>query len=157
MNKILIVTGKIKTGKTTRLMKWVASQKNIDGILQPVVEDKRFIYHISSKTLIQLETNSNKNAISIGKYNFSLSAFEKAKKIIEESFIKKLDCLVIDEIGHLELNRKGLEPIITKVISKQNLFAGKIILVVREEIFEKFLNHYNLSKEDYEIFPLDDN
>lgn len=153
-NKILIVSGKIKTGKTTRLMKWVSSQKNVDGILQPVVEEKRFLYHISSKTLIQLETNSTANVISIGKFNFSLLAFEKAKKIIEESLTKNLDYLVIDEIGPLELNGKGLEPIITKVISEKDLFSGKLILVVREEIFEKFLNHYKLYKDDIEIFEI---
>lgn len=154
MNKILIVTGKIKTGKTTRLMKWISSQKNIDGILQPVVDEKRFLYHISSKTLIQLETNSNENAISIGKYNFSLLAFEKAKKIIEESLTKHLDYVVIDEIGPLELNGKGLEPVITKIIAQKNFLSGKLILVVREEIFENFLIHYKLLKNDYEIFDI---
>lgn len=155
MNKIFIVTGKIKTGKTTRLMKWVTSKKNIDGILQPVVDDKRFLYHISKRTLIQFETDSKENIISIGKYNFSLSAFDKAKNIIEEALNNNLDFFVIDEIGPLELNGKGLEPEITKVISQRNLFNGKIILVVREEILDKFLNHFNLTKNDYEIFPLE--
>jgi hypothetical protein len=53
MKNIYILTGEIKSGKTTQLMLWASPQKNIDGILQPVIEGKRFIYHLGSKTLKQ--------------------------------------------------------------------------------------------------------
>lgn len=155
MNKILIVTGKIRTGKTTRLMKWVNQQKNIDGILQPVVVGKRFLYHISSKTLVQLETDKKENNISIGNYNFSSQAFNWAKEKLKYAVSKNLDYLIIDEIGPLELNGKGIEPTFTDIISHRNDFSAKIVCVVREEIFGKFLSHYNISNEDYKLLSIE--
>lgn len=155
MNKILIVTGKINTGKTNRLMKWVNQQKNIDGILQPVVVGKRFLYHISSKTLVQLETDKKENNISIGNYNFSSQAFNWAKEKLKDAVSKNLDYLIIDEIGSLELNGKGIEPTFTEIISHRNDFLGKIVCVVREEIFDKFLLHYNISHNDYKLLTIE--
>jgi nucleoside-triphosphatase THEP1 len=154
-NKIFIVTGEIKTGKTTRLMKWTSTQKNIDGILQPIIEEKRFIYHISTRTLKPLETNSKENIISIGKYNFSNETFEWCKKIINETISKNLDWIIVDEIGPLELNGKGLEPSFSNLLSQRNNIDSKILVVVRKEILEKFLLHYNLSEVDYTIFNLE--
>jgi len=154
MEKIFIYSGEIKTGKTTRLMLWASSQKNVDGIFQPVVENKRFIYHIGTKTLRQLEVAESSDTIKIGKYNFSSHVFTWAQNIISECFHKKLDWLIIDEIGPLELNGKGLEPVVSQIISDRDSFSGSILCVVRNTILEKFIEHYRLSGS-YELFILD--
>ncbi|MEW6196187.1 MAG: nucleoside-triphosphatase [Bacteroidota bacterium] len=153
MKPIYILPGKIHTGKTTRLMQWAVTQKNIDGIFQPVINDKRFIYHLASRTLKLLETDQKENIISIGKFNFSNAAFEWAKNTLLNCFKQDLDWLVIDEIGPLELDDKGLEPVITKIISEREKFKGKTICVVRDTILEKFLSKYDL-KNHYEIFTV---
>lgn len=153
MKKIYVLTGEIKTGKTTRLMLWASTQKNVDGILQPVVEDKRFIYHIGSKTLKLLEALAEIETIRIGNYNFSQNVFSWSQNVILSCFQKNLDWLVIDEIGPLELEGKGLEPAVTKIISERNNFAGEILCVVRESILEKFIDHYQL-KNSFEIFSI---
>lgn len=156
MNKIFIVTGQIKTGKTTRLMKWVNQQNNIDGILQPVIEDKRFIYHIASRTLKELETNSKENITSIGKYNFSNETFEWCKAIINDSIKKNLDWIIIDEVGPLELNGKGLEPAFSNLLSERENIKSKILVVVRQEMLDKFLAHYKIQNNEFEIFELEE-
>lgn len=151
MKKLQILTGKIRSGKTTRLMLWAASQKNTDGILQPFVEGKRFIYRPGSKTLKQLEVEHFIDTVKIGKYNFSVEAFTWAQSVLNECSHKKLDWLIIDEIGPLELEGKGLEPIVTKIISQRDSYSGNILCVVRDTILEKFIDHYDL-KDSYEIF-----
>ena len=153
MNSIRILTGKIKTGKTTRLMRWAASQKNIDGIFQPVIDDKRFVYHIGSRTLKPLETSETENITSIGKYNFSNETFAWSQKILSEYAAKNLDWIIVDEIGPLELQGKGLEPAVSKLLSDRENIKAQILCVVRDSILEKFIEHYCL-QNDYEIFEL---
>lgn len=150
MSKINIVTGNIKTGKTTRLMKWALSQNNIDGIFQPVIDEKRFIYHIGSRTLRKLETSETENITTIGKYNFSNETLAWAQNILIGCISKNLDWIIIDEIGPLELNGNGLEPAITNVILQRNNISSQILCVVRETMLELFLQHYKL-QNDYEI------
>lgn len=150
MSKINIVTGNIKTGKTTRLIRWALSQNNIDGIFQPVIDEKRFIYHIGSRTLRKLETSETENITTIGKYNFSNETLAWAQNILIGCISKNLDWIIIDEIGPLELNGNGLEPAITNLILQRNNISSQILCVVRETMLELFLQHYKL-QNDYEI------
>lgn len=142
------MTGQTKSGKTTRLMEWVASQKNIDGILQPTIEGKRFLYHIFSRSLIQLETDQTKNSIEAGKYKFRSDVFELANKKLIQCLNKNLDWIVIDEIGYLELNGKGFDTAV-KVFLKNDFYTGKLIFVIRESLLKKVIQHYGL--EQYEL------
>lgn len=153
MNKVLILTGPIQTGKTSGLMHWAAGQKNIDGIFQPVIDDKRFIYHIASRTLRQLETDETRGVTTIGKFKFCDQTFDWAKKILSDCINQKLEWLIIDEVGPLELEGKGLEPVITKIFIERESFHGKLLYVVRDKILDKFIERYNL-KNQYELFLL---
>ena len=147
MNQVHILTGNVKTGKTTRLMRWAISQNNIDGIFQPVIDEKRYIYNIGTRTLKPLETKETENITTIGKYNFSNETFSWAQNFITNCLEKNLDWIIIDEIGPLELENKGLEPAVSSLFSKRNEIQAKILCVVRESILEKFLKHYRLQDE----------
>lgn len=160
MKKVLIYSDKVRSGKTTNLFRWLANQKNVGGILQPVIDDKRFFYSIVDKTLIQLEIKIDQadklkenELIKMGKYIFLRSGFDKAKEILFRDFEKNFDWLIIDEIGPLELNNSGLEPVISKIINGKEYFSGNILLVVRANILNNVLKHYNLEK-DFEEFKL---
>ncbi|MBA4406834.1 hypothetical protein C0389_06130 [bacterium] len=158
MKKIYFLTGPVHTGKTTRLMHWVTSQKNIDGIFQPVIDEKRFIYHIASRTLKLLDLPSathDEKVIKIGKYFFSRDVFAWSQKILTDGFEKELDWLIIDEIGPLELSGTGFEPAITKIFSENEKFRGNILCVVRDSILEKVIEHYKLEGL-YSLFELPD-
>lgn len=144
MKKIQILSGPIRTGKTTRLMKWAANKKNVDGIFQPVVDSKRFIYHISSRTLKPLETDLEINSIKIGKYFFSKETFQWAQNQIIHSLSTNIDWLIIDEIGPLELQGAGLEPTINKIINEAENLKANILCVVRDNLLAEFLSHYGL-------------
>ncbi|MBI5730483.1 MAG: hypothetical protein HY963_05035 [Ignavibacteriales bacterium] len=151
MKNLFILTGPVHTGKTTRLMHWAATQKNIDGIFQPVIDDKRFIYHIASRTLRQLETNETRDVTMIGKFKFSNQTFGWAKKNLTDCINKELEWLVIDEVGPLELEGRGLEPAITKIFIERENFHGKLLCVVRDKILDNFVGRYNLINQ-YELF-----
>ncbi|MEG8990277.1 nucleoside-triphosphatase [Ignavibacteria bacterium 4148-Me] len=149
-NRIYIITGLSKTGKTTRLMSWVSSQKNIDGILQPVIEDKRFFYHISSRTLFQLESDNDYNTIKVGKYKFRLEAFNWANEKLNNCIGKNLEWIVVDEIGLLEINGEGLNSSVKNLLSSTS--NEKIIFVIRETLLQQALNYYKI--DNYKMMRL---
>ncbi len=156
MCKIFIMSGAVHTGKTTRLMQWSMAQKNIDGIFQPVVDEKRFIYHISSRTLKMLQTDQEKDVTEIGKFNFSNETFLWAKKVLLQASQKDLDWLIVDEVGPLELRGLGLEPAVAEILSKRESLKTNILCVVRNSILDKFIDHYIL-KDSYQMFNIDKN
>ncbi len=154
MKNLLILTGPVHSGKTTKLMQWAAGKKSIDGILQPVIDEKRFIYHIGTRTLRALETKDSNNAFVIGKYKFNIEVFNWSQTVLLEVLNKNFDWLVIDEIGPLELEGKGLEPAISKIFNEIEKLNGNILCVVRDSILEKFVEHYRLESK-YDLINLD--
>lgn len=155
MSKIYIYTGKIKSGKTTNLFRWCIGKSSIGGVLQPVIDRKRFFYSIRNKELIQLESfnDLDKDTIQIGKYNFLIKGFDKAKAILKEDFQQNLDWLIIDEFGPLEIDGKGLEPVITEILISKENFKGNILVVVRENLLDMFLEKYKL-KDKYTLLEI---
>jgi len=158
MNKIFIVTGKIGTGKTTRLSAWVENQKSIAGILQPVINNIRNIKCISTGEIRQLELQNivaNENVLSIGNYIFDKNTFEWAKIALLADASLKLEWLIIDEFGKLEFDEKGLEPVITFLINDAELREEtKIIIVIRDYLLEDFLKKFSLGKDNYEFWEV---
>ncbi|MBX3009095.1 MAG: hypothetical protein KF816_13835 [Melioribacteraceae bacterium] len=144
MCKIFILSGEIESGKTTSLMKWAATRNNVGGIFQPVVEGKRFIYDISSRTLKNLEINLSSEGTKIGKYNFDTHTFEWAQIVLMDCLSKELEWLIIDEVGPLELEGKGLEPVVSKILQERDQINAKLVFIVRTSILEKFVENYDL-------------
>jgi nucleoside-triphosphatase THEP1 len=152
MNKIFLLSGPIHTGKTTRLAEWIKNKEDVDGILQPVIDGKRHIKHISSgeSWLLEIPTDSNqKNILSIGNYKFSYDVFNWARSILLLAYNKNPEWLIIDEVGKLEMQNKGLEPAISKILNDlDSLTATKIVFVVRDYLVPQFLIKYSLNKKD---------
>lgn len=156
MNKqIKIVTGKVHTGKTTRLFAFANSHKSVDGILVPVINDKRMIYHISSKELKQLEVDNNSNkCISVGKYNFLNESFSWANKKLIDGFSKNPEWIILDEIGKLELEKKGLFESADFILTNFRNTKTNIIFVIRDYLLDAVLKSFNLNENEIEIMNL---
>ncbi|MCX8057267.1 MAG: hypothetical protein N3F03_06660 [Ignavibacteria bacterium] len=158
--KIFIYSDKIKSGKTTNIFRWLINKKNVSGILQPVIDGRRYFYSIHDRNLFQLEisteqaSNLNENElIKIGRYLFLKSAFEKAKEILIRDFNQNYDWIVIDEIGLLELNNSGLEPAVKNIFKEKENFKGKILCVVRDTLLNNVVQHYQI-ENDYELIDI---
>jgi nucleoside-triphosphatase THEP1 len=149
MKKINILTGPIRSGKTTRLIAWVKYHRNSAGILSPVIREQRWIYSIHSNDYRKLEADDDRLAeediIKIGKYSFLQSTFHWAREELEKAIGHRSPYLIIDEIGPLELSGQGLEPMVSQII--QNYKASStyhLILIVREHILDDVILHYDL-------------
>jgi nucleoside-triphosphatase THEP1 len=55
--------------------------------------------------------------------------------------------LIIDEIGPIELRGEGLEPQVSQILKEYpRTRKNRLILVIRDQLLEKVLEHYNLSE-----------
>ena len=158
MQSIFIYCGSVHSGKTTRLIKWLIDKNNVQGIISPIIDGNRFLVNINSDEKRELEIDSGssqKYVIKIGNYIFDKSVFEWACKIILDAIKSNPDWLIIDEVGPLELQGEGLAKAVNKVFSHQNILVRtNLVLVVRDSLMTDFLNHYNLSENDFKYLNI---
>lgn len=146
---IYIVSGKIESGKSSFLYSWIENKSNIGGIL--CLKDSnyiRHIYDIKSKDVFRIQTNNiDETTISIGRFHFLKSAFEKANIILKKACIHQdTGFIIIDELGKLELKNKGLHPSAKLIIEKtRNNESLHSILVIRTTLFNSVLKHYDIT------------
>jgi len=147
---IYILTGEIRSGKTTALLDWSLQKNNVDGLLCPDGKDgKRYFLKIKSQKQFKLETELDiKDVISIGNFTFLQSAFKIAKDyLISIASNTENQFLIIDEIGKLELKNEGLHHAAKKIIPKYEFHKSEhLILVVRDYLLEDVLIKYGISQ-----------
>jgi nucleoside-triphosphatase THEP1 len=161
---IYILTGDIRTGKTTALLDWCENRNDVDGVLCPDDDiGKRYLLNIKSKVTYPLAAHSDTeedNIVLIGPFQFLKSAFEKANDfLIALSTKKESQYLIIDELGKLELKHMGLHDSAEKLIPDYMFNdSDHLILVVRTSLLKEIIKHYEikaytlLAKEDLKTF-----
>ena len=159
---IYILTGDIRTGKTSALLDWCKNRNDVDGVLCPDDDKgKRYFLNIKSKDCYPLAANSDTekdNIISIGPFQFLKSSFQNANDyLIHVNDKRDYSYLVVDELGKLELKNVGLDDSAKSIIIEHETSKSHhLILVVRESLLNKINDHYNitqysvLKKEDLE-------
>ena len=154
-NKIQVVTGDVQSGKTTKLFTYIKKLPSVDGILVPIVNEKRMLYHISSKVMRIFEVdNASSKTISIGKYIFLKESFDWANKKILQSYNDEPEYLIIDEIGKLELKKEGLHDSFETIVKSISHSNTSLILVIRNYLLNEVMRSYNISDENYEILEI---
>jgi len=148
---IHILTGPVKSGKTTRLIAWIRYHEHCAGILAPVIDEKKYLYSIHHEQELPLEGDSGtpgQKRIDIGRYSFLLSSFEWARKELLTALNLNPRWFIIDEIGPLELAGKGLEPAVSTILNKfERAKDHQLILVIRETLLEQVVSHYQLEEK----------
>ncbi len=147
---IYILTGAIRSGKTTALLHWSKSRNDVDGLLCPDdANGKRYFLKLKNNTIFKLEAEAETEAIvTIGNFKFLRSAFNEANDyLILEASKTERQYLIIDEIGKLELKNEGLhvstKALISQFKSKNNTH---LILVVRDYLLDAVLEHYGITE-----------
>ncbi|WP_452225175.1 nucleoside-triphosphatase [Lacinutrix chionoecetis] len=155
---IYILTGSIRSGKTSALLEWVNGKNKVDGLLCPDDENGiRYCLKIKLNEVIKLEAeNKTEEIIEIGNFKFLTAAFYQANAyLISITSETENDFIIIDELGKLELKNEGLHTsaeILISKLKKDN--ATHAILVVRDYLVGAILKHYHIA--DYTILKKDD-
>ncbi len=142
---ILILTGPVRSYKTTTLMKWSASRADCGGVLTPDVDGSRCVMDIFSKKIIPFQIPEQKSVddILIGRFVFSSAAFNEAKLWLDQQISDPdIKYLILDEVGPLELKDLGWHDWLKAALEK---FGDKtLIIVVREALLSAVVEKYNL-------------
>lgn len=143
--KIFIVTGAIKTGKTSSLKNWLTTTVNIYGIVTPIINGKRCFMNANTNETFAMEaaTEAIEDYLPIGKFIFSKKGFKQAIHIIDTALNMQQQWLLIDEIGPLELNGFGFATILKKALHANGIH---LILVVRTHLLQEVLNTFAINK-----------
>jgi nucleoside-triphosphatase len=156
---IYILTGAIRTGKTSALLDWADTRTDVDGLLCPDDDfGKRYFLKVASKEEFPLEVNNGNldDLIEIGPFQFLKSAFTKANNFLF-SFASEMErqYLIIDELGKLELKNQGLhsaaETLIPEFIQNR---TQHLILVVRDYLLDEIVEYYDIS--EYQLLKKED-
>ena len=147
---IYILTGAIRSGKTTALLNWSKNRNDVDGLLCPDdANGQRYFLKLKSKTIFKLEAeNEIKAIVAIGNFKFLRSAFNEANDyLILEASKTERQYLIIDEIGKLELKNEGLHVSTKALISQfKSNDNTHLILVVRDYLLDAVLEHYGITE-----------
>jgi nucleoside-triphosphatase THEP1 len=142
---VIIFSAPVHSGKTTTLMNWCRNKNNVGGLLMPDVNGTRKFLNIETKEVFDAECTKQdqctEKLVSIGQYNFYETAFAKANNILL-NISPSIKHIIIDEIGKLELQQKGLYEGTTHLLSKSNQC---LILVVRDSLVEAVATAFNLN------------
>lgn len=86
---------------------------------------KKYLHDIASGESKLLEANTDDRAediIVISKYKFTIRFLKGRKRYFKKASTEYRAYLIIDEIGQLELERKGLSPVTDEIISKYFIY-----------------------------------
>ncbi len=155
MNKIYILTGPIRSGKTSALLRWIAEQKSIGGILTPDINGYRVFQILPGNLILPMLANLEEETMEVGRFRFSKNSFQKAIQSIYRSLEEKKDWIVIDEIGPLELRGEGFADVLHDMIRNKER-DYKILLVVREGLVEKVMDYFMMDISKVEMVGKED-
>ena len=142
--QLYILTAPIQSGKTSSLVKWSESRKDVYGILTPDVDGKRIFMNAHTRQLFLMEAKEGEmETFTVGKFIFGKTNFDRAIQIIQDG-MDKPGWLVIDEIGPLELKGEGFSNVLKEVLAKRK---HTILLVVRDkdDMVKKVKSYFNIT------------
>ena len=146
-NKIFIVSGDTRSGKTTFLKEVTArlTRKNsaykIGGIIATGIDKngERFGFEIeelsTGKKFVLASQEMLRQSEKTGRFYFSKQVLDVANELIING-LDDMDLLVIDEVGYMELRGSGWFESIERAMQTEDL---DMILVVRKRILEQVL------------------
>jgi len=149
--EIVIITGDVHQGKTTFAQKIVADlhSQNIRiagffsvGINENGIRTKFNLVDIGSSRQIELcSDKKNENRLKFGKYYFNSEAISFGYDILDSNNLSDKQLIVIDEVGHLELNGKGWSNAIEN-ITRNNTVPQ--LWIVRKSLVQKCSRRWNI-------------
>ena len=143
-----ILTGPVRSGKTTSILNLRDLKKHIGGFATPDTNGKRIIVNLLSDEMAPFEKNENEreaNDVIVGKFRFSRQAFDLGHEwMMSHMENPSLTHLVLDEVGKLELQNLGFFSLFKDWTSFQT--DKKRLVVVRDYLVQDVIHHFNLRK-----------
>ncbi len=136
-------------------MQWPADKEHISGFLSPDVNGLRMLYDLKTRVYFPFQVDPlnilAEEIVTIGRFTFYQSAFDLGRRILASALEEQSRLLVIDEVGPLELQGRGFEPMVGEVVRAQQAqqFKGDLLLVVRDGLLEEVIKHYRIARYQF--------
>ncbi len=142
---IRILTGPTRSLKTTTLLRWVDLRNDCGGFLSPDVDGVRHLYHIHTKELVSWQhVIPQPGDVMIGRFAFDPDGFVDGRKWLAEDMPDpKVNHIILDEVGPLELAGKGWDPWLQSGLTIPS--AKTLIIVVRDSLLEEVIDKYHMT------------
>ncbi|MCF8435441.1 MAG: NTP transferase domain-containing protein [Ignavibacteriales bacterium] len=142
---IYLLSGPVKTGKSTRLLNWARNRSDTAGIIQyENIFGERFIFNLRQRSNHKLSADENeRNLINIGKFKFSSESFRICEAILDNAAKRRFRWIVLDEYGKLEHAGAGLSLVFEKLLGKFTDDKDvNLIVVIRDYLVKEFIFKY---------------
>jgi nucleoside-triphosphatase THEP1 len=150
MGEITILTGPVSSGKTTLLTQFIAKNSGCAGFLCPDKEGLRYLVHITENSWypFQIEPPHLNDYMQVGKFFFLTDTFALARNLLDTADTKQSHPFIIDEIGWLELEGKGLEPALSQFFKRLAMQESnlQVIAVIRQSLVAAITRQYCLDE-----------
>ncbi|RAK65938.1 hypothetical protein [Hymenobacter edaphi] len=146
--QIHLLSGPIRSGKTTRLRRWAAGCPNVGGLLMPTdAHGQRHFLDLGSGLQWPAAARPGQWPVQqVGRFRFSPTAFNWANAVLRGAATEPaVQWLVVDEIGPLELRGLGLAPALTALLAAPRL-PEHLVLVVRAGLVEAVWHRFQLAR-----------
>lgn len=144
---VTIVTGPVRSGKTSRLMTWAQGREDVAGLLSPDGPGGRIFLDLATADTMAMEgPGADEAVVMVGRFRFRAAAFDWAnarlRKAAEDA---RETTLVVDEVGPLELAGGGLRPGVLVALARTQ---GRVILVVRAPLVEAVRRGFGIDQAE---------
>jgi len=148
---VSIVTGKIHSGKTTRLLQDYLSTQKGDGFISLKVMQDGHVHQFEAMRLSTMETKvlcfhqkhaffSGKIRDQVGDYLFLEDSLCWIEGSIQKMVSEGISPIYLDEIGALELQKKGFYSLLVDLVNQH----VDLVLSVRTENVPKVIELFQL-------------
>lgn len=148
-----LLSGPVRTGKTTRLRRWLTSCPHAGGLLMPTDAAGRR-YFLDVRSGLQWPADARPGqwpVLRVGRFGFSPAAFAWADAALRGAAAPPTEWLVLDEVGPLELRGQGLAPALAAVLAGAPL-PRHLVLVVRQGLTEAVWQRFGLHRWPHSPF-----
>ena len=148
---INVITGKINSGKTTKIIELYDRLQNGDGFvsIKNMIGDKVHSYEImqlsnrEKKPFILHEnyvTDSWCESCKIGPYSFSKTTLEYIENTIRNLINNKISPIFLDEIGPLEIHDQCFHRIFMELLANN----CELYITIREDSLDDIIQKYEI-------------
>ncbi|HEX8386336.1 MAG TPA: nucleoside-triphosphatase, partial [Rubricoccaceae bacterium] len=139
---IFVYTGPVRSGKTTALRARFGADPAAAGLLAPDVDGRRHLLSLASGETRPLEADAPADPVAVGRFTFDGAVFAWARAELATACRAAPATLIVDEVGPLELDGRGLEPAVGAAV--RLAASTRVVLVVREGLLDRVLDHYGV-------------
>lgn len=143
---IYIITGEVRTGKSTRVYRWFENRQDVGGFVSLDDGPLRYLHNAYTREKIthQIVKTDQEEVLNIGKFTFLKSSFDSAIAwTLQQNENPDINYLVIDELGKLEVKGEGFSELIRTLLQKSE---KHLVIIIRDYLYEKALHNYGIKE-----------